>query len=80
MAGLRGLVGLTGVSILPVARDGMAYVGFHLGCEWDEEHGAGVMTHGGRVLVTGSEFEASATWAAKEDAARAEPIYDPERQ
>jgi hypothetical protein len=73
VAGLRGLVGLTGVSILSVARDGMAYMGFHLGCEWDAEHGAGVMTHRGRVLVTGSEFEASATWAAEKDAAQAEP-------
>ncbi len=72
-AGLHPLVGLSGVNILPVARDGMAYVGFALGCEWDGEHGAGVMTHRDRVIVTGSMFEASVTWAAKKDAARAEP-------
>jgi hypothetical protein len=73
MAGLRRLVGLTGVSILSVVRDGIAYMGFHFGCEWDAEHGAGIMTHCGRVLVTGSEFEASATSAARKDAARAVP-------
>ena len=73
VAGLRGIVGLSFVFVLPVARDGTAYVGFQLGCEWDGEHGAGVLTHRGRVVLTGQADAAFATWAAKKDAARAAP-------
>jgi hypothetical protein len=79
-AGLHPLVGLSGVNILPVARDGAAYVGFHLGCEWDEEHGAGVLTHRDRVVLTGQADVAGATWAARKDAARAEPNAAPDRR
>jgi hypothetical protein len=41
------------VHVLTDERDGMAFVGFELECAWDEEHGLGVMTHGGRVLEVG---------------------------
>jgi hypothetical protein len=57
---LKGLIGLANVHILPVARDGLAYVGFEFGCMWEEEGGLGVMTHGDRVVAMGqseSSFE-----------------------
>jgi hypothetical protein len=50
---MRSLVGLSTVHVLPVARDGVAYLGFEFGCVWDTEHGAGVMTHLDRVVATG---------------------------
>jgi hypothetical protein len=73
VAGLRPLVGLCGVHVLSVSRDGVAYVGFELGCEWDTEHGAGVLTHLGRVVATDQADVSFAAWAAREDAGRAEP-------
>ncbi len=47
---LRGAIGLGTVHILNVAEDGVAYVGLEFGCEWDEEHGMGVLMHRDRVL------------------------------
>jgi hypothetical protein len=78
VAGLKPLVGLTCVHILSVSRDGVAYVGFELGCKWDAEHGAGVMTHRSRVLVTGQASESFVDWCARKDAERAEPGARPD--
>ena len=50
---LRPLIGLAVVHLLEDERDGVAYVGFELGCSWDVEHGLGVMTHAGRVVGIG---------------------------
>ena len=51
---LRTLIALSNVFILSVARDGIAYIGFHFGCTWEEEHcGFGVMTHRDRVVEIG---------------------------
>jgi hypothetical protein len=71
-AGFRGLVGLSFVYMLSVARDGTAYVGFQLGYEWDEEHGGGVLMHRDRVVLIDSAIEASNTYVAQKDAERAE--------
>jgi hypothetical protein len=71
VTGLRPLVGLCGVHILSVSRGGVAYVGFEFGCEWDTEHGAGVLTHLGRVVASGQADISFAAWAAREDAGRA---------
>jgi hypothetical protein len=73
-------VGLSTVHVLPVMKDGAAYVGFEFGCTWDEEHGLGVMTHQGRIVefpdmgigkVNGADF-ASEDWVAEEDARASE--------
>jgi hypothetical protein len=67
---MRRLVGLHSVHVLKVERDGSAYVGFEFGCEWDEEHGAGVMTHLGKVVQTGQADVSFEDWIAKKDAER----------
>lgn len=64
-AGLRRLVGLYAVHVLSLARDGVACVGFEFGCVWDEEHGAGVMTHGGRVIAVGQADCSFVKWMAQ---------------
>src|SRR5262249_46796113 len=46
---LRKVVGLNAVHILGTSHDGVAYVGFELGCDWEEEHGLGVLTHRNRI-------------------------------
>lgn len=38
---------------LAISKDGFAYVGFELGCSWDEEHGLGVLTHKDHVVKIG---------------------------
>jgi hypothetical protein len=62
---LRSLVGLSSVHVLNVVRDGVACIGFEFGCVWDEEHGAGVMTHLGRVIATGQADCSFEEWVAR---------------
>ena len=50
---LQGLIGIASVHVLDAAMDGMCFVGFEFGCEWDGEHGLGVMTWNGDVLEVG---------------------------
>jgi hypothetical protein len=66
-ADLRNLIGLGNVHVLPVVKDGMAYVGFEFGCTWDEEHGLGVMTYGTRVLSVGDASDSFEPHAAEDD-------------
>jgi hypothetical protein len=65
LAGLRSLVGLSSVHVLSLARDGMACIGFEFGCVWDGEHGAGVMTHCGRVIAVGQADCSFVEWMAR---------------
>jgi hypothetical protein len=65
-ADLRRLVGLSAVHVLDVCRDGAACIGFEFGCVWDEEHGAGVMTHLGRVTATGQAVCSFEEWIARQ--------------
>ncbi len=62
---LRPLVRLIGVHVLDVVRDGAACVGFEFDCAWDAEHGAGVMTHRGRVIATGQADCSFTEWIAR---------------
>jgi hypothetical protein len=73
---LKDLVGLAVIHVLRVEKDGAAYAGFEFGCDWDEEHGLGVMMHRGRIVefpensvgkVNGGDL-ASEDWLAEEDA------------
>jgi hypothetical protein len=65
LAGLRSLVGLGSVHVLSLAKDGMACIGFEFGCVWDGEHGAGVMSHRGRVIATGQADCSFVQWTAQ---------------
>ena len=66
-AAICGMVGLSVVHVLDVAKDGLAYVGLELGCDWDEEHGCGVMTHAGRVVEAGPADVSFLEWIAEKD-------------
>jgi hypothetical protein len=70
---LRALIGLIQVHVLPVARSGLAYVGFEFDCTWDGEHGLGVLTHKGRVVAVGAGEIAFESEDAKKDARTARP-------
>jgi hypothetical protein len=71
---LKNLIGLGIIHIHTVAKDGVAYVGFELGCNWEEEHGLGVMTHNGRVIDIGSVDFALEDWIARQDAEKGSTI------
>ena len=64
---LRGMVGLGTVHVLDVAKNGLAYVGLELGCDWDEEHGCGVLTHAGRIVEVGDADTSFLGWIAERD-------------
>jgi hypothetical protein len=51
--GFKPIIGLGIVHVLKEGRDGMAYIGLELGCEWDD-HGLGFMMYGNSVVELGS--------------------------
>ncbi len=65
---LRLLIGLGHVHMLNVAKDGLAYIGFQIGCKWDDDHGVGVMTHRDRIVRVGGADTSFLEWIAQEDA------------
>lgn len=67
---LRPLVCLIGVHVLTVSSDGAACIGFEFDCAWDEGHGAGVMTHRGRVIATGQGDCSFEAWIARDGLVR----------
>jgi hypothetical protein len=69
-AGFRSLIGLSDVHVHTAAKDGVAYIGFELGCTWDYEHGLGFMTHGTRVVEVGGADTSVLEWIAERDARR----------
>jgi hypothetical protein len=66
---LKTLIGISTVHVLSAEKDGLAYVGFEFGCEWEEEHGLGVMSHGNRIIDVGSAEEAFSASIANKDKA-----------
>lgn len=65
-ADLRPLLGLATLNVLALARDGMACIGFEFGCVRDDEHGAGVMTHRGRVIAVRRADRSFVEWMGRE--------------
>jgi ribosomal protein L40E len=79
---LKSHIGLSTIHILPVTKDNAAYIGFELGCTWEEEHGLGIMTHQGRIVELTDKGIAKVNqadlafeeWVAEEDAQAPEPV------
>lgn len=63
----NSLIGLSTIHLLNVSKDGTAYVGYEFGCNWDDEHGLGVMTHKERVIEIGGADTAFLSWIAERD-------------
>lgn len=63
---LKAIIKLHTIHIKSTARDGLAYMGYEFECNWDEEHGLGVMTHGSRVIEV-EQAEVSFGCVAEED-------------
>lgn len=69
-ADLAKVMGLATVHVHDVAKAGIAYVGLELGCDWDDEHGAGVMLHKQRIVAMGGADSAILEWIAERDGGR----------
>lgn len=59
---LRRLISLSTVHVMANGKDGLTRIGFSCYCKWDEEHGLGVSTHGGKVIKVGSAEESFAEY------------------
>lgn len=55
------------IYILNVENEGVAYVGFHFMCLWDEEHDFGVVMHKEKIVKMGGSDSAFLSWIAEED-------------
>jgi hypothetical protein len=66
-AAVKRMVEIQSVHPQVVAKDGMAYLGLFFQCTWDEEHAAGVLLHGPRVVVVGDHEAAHDEFAALKD-------------
>ena len=64
---LKNVIGLSLLHIMPSDKDDYAYIGFEFGCNWDEEHGVGVMTHKDRVIAFGGADTSFDSWVTYED-------------
>ncbi len=66
---LHRMVDLSFVHVYPQSRAGLPYLGFELECNWDPEHGCGLLLHGAEVLdVGGAESAESVDPAGEHDA------------
>ena len=64
---LKRMMTIRSVHPMPVAKKSMSYVGLFFHCTWDEEHAAGALLHGSRVVKVGDNEAAGDEFAATED-------------
>jgi hypothetical protein len=67
-ADLRKNVDLRSLKFHDVESGALPYIGFELGCSWDDEHGLGVLMHGTRVVKIGQADTALLEWIPEGDA------------
>ena len=64
---IRSMIGLRSVCIHKFAKDNLPYIGLEFKCLWDNEHMAGVMLNGTRVVEAGGGDTAFLEWIAERD-------------
>lgn len=64
---LCGMVGLAGIFLLEEVDDGIGHVGYEMCCDWDTEHGLGIVVHRDRVVAVGMADEAMGGFTRGED-------------
>ncbi|WP_378184288.1 DUF6985 domain-containing protein [Aquimarina sp. SS2-1] len=67
IADYKNNLGVAFLHIMDSEKDDHAYVGFELGCSWDDEHGVGVMMHKDRVVKIGLADESFNHWNCYHD-------------
>jgi len=64
---LKALIGVVSVYIHPI-NSSEPFIGVEFGCEWDDEHGLGILLHGARPLEIGHADTAIYHWIAEKRA------------
>lgn len=67
IADYKNNLGVAFLHVMDCEKHDHAYIGFELGCSWDEEHGVGVMMHKDRVVKIGLAEESFNYWTCFED-------------
>lgn len=67
IADYKDNLGVAFIHVMDSDKDNHAYIGFELGCSWDDEHGVGVMMHKDRVVKIGLAEESFNHWNCYED-------------
>jgi hypothetical protein len=63
----KTLIGLSNLHIMESDKNDFAYIGFELGCDWDDEHGVGIMMHKDRVVAIGLAETSFDNWVTFDD-------------
>jgi hypothetical protein len=64
---LKNFIGLSNIHVMDSDKDGFAYLGYELGCDWDDEHGIGIMMHKDRVIELGQADTSFNSWITYRD-------------
>ncbi len=67
---LKRYIGLYAINIHHITPNGLPYIGYEFGCDWEEKHGLGVLMHGTRAVDVGFADVAFLSSIAEEDAKR----------
>lgn len=67
---LRQQIGLHTIHVHQTLNGEVPYLGYEFGCQWEEEHGLGVLMHGTRLVEVGFADAAFLLWMAEGDAAK----------
>jgi len=67
-------IGLSQLHIMESEKDGISYVGYEFGCDWDDEHGLGIMMHKDKVIAIGIADTSFNSWVTYEDNGTAEEM------
>lgn len=63
----KQMIGLSWIHVSNIEKDDLAYIGFEMGCTWDDEHGLGIMLHQDRVVEIGGADVSFLWWVADKD-------------
>lgn len=66
-ADFKNVLGLSTIHVLNSNKDDFSYIGYELGCDWDDEHGLGVMMHKDRVVEIGQADTSFNYWITYKD-------------
>lgn len=63
----KNVLGLSIIHVMDSDKDGFAYLGYEFGCNWDEEHGVGIMMHKDRIVEIGQADTSFNSWITFKD-------------
>jgi hypothetical protein len=67
---LKSQIGVYKIYIHNLSDQNIPYIGFEMGCNWEEEHGLGVLMHGTRCAEVGHADSAFTLWRVTKDIER----------